>query len=229
MAHEIARLDRRAAGGQVGWRRDDDDLRDADPPDDKGRLGRLGDPDRKIELFFDQAGMARARDEFHANGGKAREKPRNPRQNVAFAETLGKRDPDQSRGRHAQRARLCPRDGRLVQKPLASRVKQTPGLRRSYAPRRALEQPDAQTLLERANGVADGGLRGLQSRRSPGEAAALDDAGEGLESGEAVHGQLYDQPYNLSRNDVSRTSAVALINPFGALPRRSGGTYAGSD
>lgn len=187
MACKVGGVVRRAAAGEIGGACHDDAAHAADPPRDECRVGEGADAHADVEVLLDEIDVAIVEKELRIDARMRVEEACQHRCHVPPAEYEGRRHPHEP----AQGAGTGRRPHRfvVVGEDAARFLGEAPAFeRRRQPPRRALDEADADPLLQGRERARHRRRRAPQPARCAGEAAGLDDRREHCQLVETVHG-----------------------------------------
>jgi hypothetical protein len=179
-----------AVGGKIARRRAEHAVVRREPLGDQAGIAQVGDPDRQIEAVGDDVDEGVAQDQFDVHRRVGVEEGLEMRRDV-HAPERGRRRDAQGAARLAGAAgdpglglldRAEDRDDPLIE-ALA-------GLGQRELAGGALEQADAEPILQAADALGDDGRREAELAGGGGHALGRDDMGEDVEVAEPVHASL---------------------------------------
>ncbi len=151
------------------------------PPDqasDQTGVFEFAYADRQVERLGDQIDTARGQVEFESDPGIVSREFADDRREVKSSEVDRERNPEDSAGLFEHCAELLVRQPCLVHDPLASFKIELTGLGELYLARRAVQEPQADRLLQFTDTSREGGVRHAESLRSLAKAPGSGDLHE---------------------------------------------------
>lgn len=187
MSGQIVRCQRRTACAQVGWRSADPHAIWTKRARDQPALGQFTHSDRRVEAFLHQIHDAIVQGQFNAHRRMDREEFAHCRRQLLAAEGKRRRDPQPAAW--SRLARLDPAVcvGDQPQNRPALLIIDCAGLRQALSPCGAVEQPRPQTLLKRAQMIADHRRRQLLPLRGSRDAAKINHLNKNGHAAELIH------------------------------------------
>ncbi len=190
MLDEIVGRARLAVRGEIRRRRAAHEPGRADAPSHQVLAAHRADAHRRVESLVDQVDHAIRQLELELHRRVLAHELRDGGREVLGAERHGSGQAQRAarNGGAFRRGRLRFLEvGEELDRPL---VKRAPGLRQRDPARRAVEKAHAELRLEVGHEPRHGRHRHPEPRRSPGEAAGLDDASERCDRVKSIHRRL---------------------------------------